>query len=129
MTGFTPYLHFMGQTEEAMNFYRSVLGGEFVIVGKYKDVPGSEKLGPEDQEKLMHISLQVNDQLTIMGTDALENMGRDVVPGNNYFIRLQADNASEADRILTALAAGGNIEKPGACVDQFGVYWMVSHPG
>jgi PhnB protein len=51
MLRITPYLHFNGVAEEAMYFYKSILGGEFIILSRFNDVPGSEKMTPEDRQK------------------------------------------------------------------------------
>ena len=51
MLNINAYLHFMGKTEEAMNFYKSILGGEFTIFGRFRDVPGGENMNPEDQKR------------------------------------------------------------------------------
>ena len=51
MRNITPYLHFNGTAEEAMNYYKSILGGTFTIFQQYKDVPGAEKMPLEDQER------------------------------------------------------------------------------
>lgn len=50
------YLHFNGNAEKAMNFYKKVFGGEFTMVQRYGDVPGSEKMVAEDKQKLIHIA-------------------------------------------------------------------------
>jgi len=119
-----------------MRYYQSVIGGEFTILARYKDMPGSEKLMPEDQEKLIHISLVVNNDLTLMATDVLDNMDRDIVQGNHFYVQLQTDSEAEAERLLQQLSAGGKVDEAlhptsyhtqsGTCIDQFGVPWMIS---
>ncbi len=137
MLSVNPYLHFMGTTEEAMNFYKSVLGGEFTIFQRYKDVPGGEKMPPEAQEKIMHISLTIGNGHTIMATDTLDSMGQDMITGNNFHLCIQARNEVEVDRIFNGLSAGGKIDMPvnktfwgayfGMCRDKFGIQWMVNY--
>lgn len=34
-----PYIHFNGNAEEAFTFYKSVFGGEFAMVMRFKDMP------------------------------------------------------------------------------------------
>lgn len=136
MLGMTPYLHFMGNTEEAMMYYRSVLGGEFAIFQRYKDVPGGDKMAVEEQEKLIHVSLVVNSAITIMATDFLVSMEQKLVVGNNFKICLHTQSEAETERIFDGLAAGGQVEMPlnktffatsfGMCRDKFGVQWMIS---
>lgn len=134
---FTPYLHFKGKAEEAMNFYKSVFGGEFTIVGRYRDVPGGEKMAPEDQQKLMHISLQISSSCTIMATDIVRAMDQEVVMGNNFHICIHTKSEAEVDRILAALSAGGRLDMPASktffgsyfaqCADKYGVQWMIEY--
>jgi PhnB protein len=137
MLNITAYLHFMGNAEEALTFYKSILGGEFTIVGRYKDVPGGEKLSPEDQQKLMHLSLTLPGGVVIMATDMLESMEQKLVPGNNIHLCLHTQSEAEADKIFNALAAGGKIVMPmnstfwgayfGMCIDKYAVQWMVNY--
>ena len=136
MTNMTPYLHFMGNTEEAMRFYKSVLGGEFVIFARFKEVPGGEKMSPEDQQKIIHISLEISKGLTIMATDLLESMGQKIIIGNNFNICLHTESEAETERIFDALSKGGKVEMPlnktffspyfGVCRDKFGIQWMIN---
>ena len=86
MLNINAYLHFMGKTEEAMNFYKSILGGEFTNFGRFRDVPGAENMNPEDQKKIMHISLTTKNGTVIMATDSLESMGQQVNVGNNVHL-------------------------------------------
>ena len=60
------YLHFNGNSEEAMSFYKKIFGGEFISMQRYKDVPGSEKMSTESQEKMIHISLRLSNNTTLM---------------------------------------------------------------
>ena len=136
MHNFNPYLHFMGNTEEAMNFYKSVFGGEFTLVHRYGEVPGGEKMSAPDQEKIIHISLAIDKGMTIMATDTLASMGQPLTAGNNFHIHLQAENEPEADRLFSGLSEGGKVEMPmnktffgayfGMCQDKFGIYWMIN---
>jgi len=131
------YLHFMGNTEEAMNFYKSVFGGDFESFMRYSDVPGGEKMPVHDQMKIMHAALPIAGNQMIMATDTLVSMERNVVFGNNYHISLEAENEAEVDKIFTALSAGGTVEVPlnktfwgayfGMFADKFGVQWMINY--
>lgn len=137
MLSMNPYLHFMGNTEEAMKFYKSVLGGEFTIFQKFKDIPGGEKMSPADQEKIIHISLLIGTGHTIMATDSLESMGHELTAGNNFHICLNTTSEAEVDRIFNAFAAGGKIEMPvnktfwgayfGMLRDKYGIQWMINY--
>ncbi len=132
-----PYLNFNGNAEEAFNFYKSVFGGEFKMVQRFKEVPGSEKYSAAEGDKIMHISLPIGNGNFLMASDALESMGQKVNPGNNFYISLEADNKEEAKKLFNGLSSGGKIEMPledtfwgayfGMLKDKFGIKWMISH--
>lgn len=136
MPSINPYLNFMGNTEEVFNFYKSIFGGEFLSLQRFKDTPESGKLPPEDQNKIMHIALPIGNGDILMATDALESMGQKFITGNNFYISVNTESKEEADRIYNGLSAEGNIELPiqhtfwgsyfGMFSDKFGVQWMVS---
>lgn len=137
MLTITPYLHFMGNAEEAMTLYKSALGGEFTTIGRFKDVPGGEKMSPEDQQKLMHISLTLPNGGVIMATDILSSMEHALVVGNNYHICLHTKSEAETEKFFNALAVGGRVTMPlnktfwgayfGMCVDKFNIQWMINY--
>lgn len=130
------YLHFNGNSEIAMTFYKKVFGGEFLTVQRYKDMPGSEKMTEADREKMIHISLKITEQSTLMASDVVTKMDEGVRFGNNYHLCLQAESQKEADKLFNALSDNGRIEMPmnktfwgayfGMCIDQFGVQWMIN---
>jgi PhnB protein len=82
-----PYLNFKGNTEEAFNFYKSVFGGEFLMIQRFKDTPEASKLSASDQKKIMHIALPIGKGNILMATDAMESMGQKLTPGNNFICR------------------------------------------
>jgi PhnB protein len=137
MKNVNPYLNFPGNTEEAFGFYRSVFGGEFPMVLRFRDF-GPEMDGP-DGDKLAHIALPLGHGSMLMGTDALESHGRTLTMGNNFSISLEAETSGEAERLFGALSAGGRTDMPlgrtewaelyGMCTDRYGVQWMVNFPG
>ena len=131
------YLHFNGNGEKAMNFYKKVFGGEFIRAQRYKEIPGSEKMSDEDKEKMVHISLKLTDNTVLMASDVVTRMDDKVVFGNNYHICLHANSEKEADKLFNSLSEEGKIEMPmnktfwgayfGMCADQFGILWMISY--
>jgi PhnB protein len=153
VNGVNPYLNFAGNTEEAFEFYKTVFGGEFLAVVRFKDFetqPGEEpaavggetagmQVAVEDRDKIAHIALPLGGGSILMGTDALESMGKTLTMGSNFYIAIEADSVAEAARLFDALAAGGTVEmalqrtewaeKYGSCVDKLGVQWMVSYTG
>jgi len=138
MTTVNVYLNFPGNTEEAFEFYRSVFGGEFASLVRFKDMPmEGVDLPKADEDKLMHIGLPIGEGQMLMGTDALESMGQQLTMGNNAHISVHPASREEADRIFNGLSAGGTVEMPmgdqvwgdyyGSFRDRFGVQWMVNH--
>lgn len=131
------YLNFNGNTEEAFNFYKSVFGGEFTSLQRFKDTPEADKLPETDRDKIMHVALPLGNGSILMATDGLESMGQKLTFGNNYHISLQAESKAEADEIFNRLSAGGEIAIPlakmfwgdyfGMTIDKFGVQWMVNY--
>ena len=137
-TTISPYLTFNGNCEEAFNFYRSVFGGEFQYVGRFKDMPPSDgqQASEGDANKIMHISLPVSRETVLMGSDTSEQFGQ-VTEGNNFSISVSTTSDQEADRIYNGLAEGGKKTMPmnqtfwgsyfGMTTDRYGINWMVSH--
>lgn len=136
MAAINPYLMFNGTCEEAFVFYKSVFGGEFPYIGKYKDAPAEEgeQLSEEAQNKVMHVSLPIGNTI-LMGSDSHPRYG-DVSFGDNFSISINAESTEEADRIFNGLSAEGHVEMPmnktfwgayfGMFKDKFGVNWMVN---
>lgn len=131
------YLNFNGNTEEAFNFYKSVFGGEFTVLQRFKDNPDGDKMSAADLEKIMHISLQIGHGSVLMATDALESMGHKFVPGNNFHLAVMAESEEEANKLFNGLSAGGKITVPlqksswgalfGMFTDKFGIQWMINY--
>jgi PhnB protein len=137
MKAFNPYLNFAGNTEEAFNFYKSIFGGEYAMVMRYKDTPEGAKLSAKDAEKIMHIALPIGNGNVLMATDALESMGQKLNAGNNFSLSVHVDSEEDAHRIFNALADGGKVIVPmqmqfwgelfGQLTDKFGIQWMVTY--
>ncbi|MBK8984452.1 MAG: VOC family protein [Ignavibacteria bacterium] len=139
MTTVNVYLTFNGNCLEAFNFYKSVFGGEFPYVGKFSDMPSGEGMPPvpdSEKDKIMHISLPVSKETTIMGSDSSEAFGQNIVAGNNFSISINTDSKEEADRFFSGLSEGGEITMPmnntfwgayfGMFTDKFGINWMIN---
>ncbi|MGZ4043943.1 MAG: VOC family protein, partial [Bacteroidia bacterium] len=113
-TSINPYLTFTGNCEEAFNFYKSVFGGKFNYVGRFKEMPPEEgkPMPPELAEKIMHISLPISKETSLMGSDAAEGFGPPITVGNNFSISINAPSAQEADRLYKELSNGGTASMP-----------------
>lgn len=136
MASLNPYLNFKGNTEEAFNFYKSVFGGEFLTLQRFKDTPDGDKIAEADRDKIMHVALPIGGNI-LMATDALESMGQHLQVGTNISLSVDAASEAEAEKIFQALSAGGKVEMPlekafwgalfGMLTDRFGIQWMVNY--
>ena len=137
MTKVNTYLNFGGNAEQAFNFYRSIFGGEFSSLVRFKDMPmEGVDLSAEDQEMIMHIALPIGSDV-LMASDAPESLGFKVSFGNHSYISIHPESKPEADRLFNALSQGGAVEMPiadqawgdyyGSFRDKFGVGWMVNY--
>jgi len=135
-----PYLTFNGNCEAAFNFYKKVLGGEFAMIMRFKDMPqgGGKPVSAAEGKKIMHVSFPISKETILMGSDTSESMGSPkIVAGNNFSLSLSTSTRAEADRVFKGLSAKGMITMPiadmfwgsyfGMLVDQFGIAWMVSY--
>jgi PhnB protein len=137
-TTISPYLTFAGNCEEAFNFYKSVFGGNFAYVGRFKEMPPipEKPLPASEGEKIMHISLPISQETVLMGSDSSEAFGHATVIGNNFSISVNAPSEAEADRIYRGLVSGGQAVMPmektfwgsyfGMLTDKYQIQWMVS---
>ena len=135
-----PHINFNGNCEEAFNFYKSVFGGEFTKLVRFKDMSGLEDtMSGTEADKIMHIALPIGDN-TLMGNDVPEIMGRVNEQENRSKISITAVSREEADGLYTGLSAGGDIEMPiddspwgsyfAMFRDKYGIEWMVDfNPG
>src|SRR4051812_33754674 len=104
MATINPYLNFPGNTEEAFNFYKSVFGGDFLAVMRFKDGQEAQHVAEEDQNKLMHIALPVGKNI-LMATDTIGSMGMGYKQGNDSHISINTDSKAEAETLFKALSA------------------------
>lgn len=132
-----PYLNFDGKAEEAFNFYKSILGGEFSMLQKMSDLPNAADIPESERNRVMHVALPINDYTILMASDCVPSLGHVLIEGNNMYVSLGVDSREEADRIFNGLSAGGRVEMPmedmfwgdyfGSFKDQYGVQWMISY--
>lgn len=138
MAQINPYIHFNGNAEEAFTFYKSVFGGEFAVVSRFKEMTFEGAPQNENEaEKIMHIALPIGKHSMLMGSDTPESLGRHNENENRTKISINAESKEEADRIFNGLSAGGQIEMPiqdspwgsyfGMFRDKFGFEWMVDY--
>ena len=126
-----PYLSFRDNARQAMEFYRSVFGGELTL-STFGDFQASED--PAEQDKIMHGMLVTETGLTLMGADTPN--GRSYTPGDNFSVSLSGDDEAELRRFWEGLSDGGTVAMPltpspwgdtfGMCADKFGIQWLVN---
>jgi PhnB protein len=139
MTTVNVYLNFNGNCLEAFEFYKSVFGGEFAMVSRYKDMPPSpdnKNVDASMGELIMHISLPISKETMLMGSDVGGEWTAKFKQGNNFSISIMADTKAETDRLFNKLSAGGMVHMPlaktfwgdyfGMFADKFGINWMIS---
>ncbi len=130
-----PHINFNGNAEEAFSFYKSVFGGEFTQVVRFKEMSSPEfPIAEKEANKIMHIALPIGKNL-LMGNDVPESMGRTNENENRSKIFIIAESREEADKLFNGLTAGGQIEYPmgdspwgsyfGSFRDKYGIEWMV----
>ncbi len=138
MARVSTYLNFPRNTEDAFNFYKSVFGGEFNGgIHRFSDIPVADGMPPipdADKNLVMHVELPITGGHILMGTDAPESMGFNVVFGNSTHINLEPDTKEETQRLFKGLSEGGKVTMElqdmfwgayfGSCIDKYGISWM-----
>lgn len=137
MAKMNPYLYFDGNAEEALRFYESAFGSKISRIHKMSDAPGTENMPEEERNRVMHISLPIDDHTTLMASDIMPSMGHVMNAGNNIHISLHPTSREEAGRLFNNLSAGGKIDTPlqdtfwgayyGTFEDKYGINWMVNY--
>ncbi len=135
MPKINPYINFNGNAEEAFEFYRSVFGGEFQKVIRFKDLASDEFPVPEaEAEKIMDIELPIGANV-LKANDVPSAMGRVSENENRSKIAVTAESREEAERIFAGLSASGTVEMPidqspwgtyfAMFRDKYGIEWTV----
>jgi PhnB protein len=134
MANVNPYLTFDGNCEAVFNHYKSVIGGDFAALVRYKDMPGPGTDDPAEANMVMHVSLPIGPHTMLMGGDRPKSFGPATF-GNNFSLAIGADSREHADQLYKGLAGGGKEDMPmgdapwgdyfGMLTDKFGIQWMV----
>ncbi len=129
-----PYLSFKDNAREAMEFYKSVFGGELDL-RTFKDLHAAQD--PSEENLIMHSVLEAPGGLTFMASDTPKRM--EYKPGNTFNMSLSGDDEALLSGYFEKLSAGGTVTMPlekavwgdtfGMCVDKFGVQWLVNISG
>ncbi len=135
MVTINPQINFNGNAEEAFTFYKSVFGGEFSKITRFKDIASAEfPVAPHEENKIMHIALPIG-PAALIGNDVPEIMGKTNENENRSKISIAAESREEAYKLFSGLSVGGQVEVPmedsslGTCFamfrDKYGIEWMV----
>jgi len=130
-----PYINFNGNAEEAFSFYKSVFGGEFGSIVRFKDLASAEFPVPESEaNKILRITLPIGGN-TLIANDVPESMGPVNENENRSKISVSAESREKADKIFAGLSVDGAIEMPmsdspwgtyfSMFRDKFGIEWTV----
>jgi PhnB protein len=136
MKAINPWINFNGNAEEAFTFYKSVFGGEFAKIVRFKDLASDEFPIPENEaNKIMYIALPIGKNNVLVANDVPEFMGRVNENENRSKIFVNTESRDEADKIFNGLSAGGDVEGPigdspwdtyaGMFRDKHGIEWIV----
>jgi PhnB protein len=128
-----PYVFYYGRCEEALEFYKSAIGGTYEL-NRFEGSPMAEQVPANLRNKVMHATFK-GDGFSLMASDG--DLSKTIDPdAGNVSLSLGIDDAAHAERVFNALAQGGNVKMPfgpafwggkfGVLVDRFGVEWMVS---
>lgn len=136
MTTLSPWINFNGNAEEAFTFYKSVFGGEFTNVTRFKDIAGPEfPVAESEADNIMRITLPIDGANTLIGNDVPQFMGKVNESENRSKIHVAVDSYEEAERIFSGLSAGGQVEVAsgdrtagtyfGMFRDTYGIEWVI----
>jgi PhnB protein len=127
-----PYLSFRDNAKEAMEFYKSVFGGELTM-STFKEFQAAQD--PSDEDKIMHSQLE-SGALVFMGADTPSSM--EFQESSRVSMSLSGDNDDEGvlKGYFDKLAEGGKVTMPlekaqwgdtfGMLNDKFGITWLVN---
>lgn len=126
-----PYLSFKDNAREAMEFYKTVFGGDLKI-STFADYHASQD--PSEQNKVMHSVLTASNDIEFMASDTPNSM--EYKPGTNFGMSLSGEDEAELRGYYEKLCDGGTVSMPmdkapwgdtfGMCTDKFGIRWMVN---
>ena len=136
MTTINPHINFNGNAEEAFTFYKSVFGGEFAKIIRFKDLANSEfQVSETEANKIMHIALPIGNGSVLIANDVPSFMGKVNENENRSKISISTESKEEADRLFNGLSVGGKIEGPmgnspwgtyaGMFRDKYGIEWII----
>jgi PhnB protein len=130
-----PYIFFYGRCEEALNFYKAILGGSYEMQ-RVSESPMAAQSPPEAQNRVMH-SVFTASGIKFMAGDGMDVKAIDPDEGN-ISLGLSFTDTARGKEVFDALSAGGKVKMPlgdafwggkfGMLDDKFGIEWMITTP-
>ena len=136
MASINSWINFNGNAQEAFDFYKSVFGGEFAKVVRFKDIASDEfPVAEKEENKIMYIALPIGNNTMLIANDVPEVLGRVNEKENRSKILVSAESKEEAEKIFNGLSDGGEVEGPmgdspwdsyaGMFRDKYGIEWII----
>ena len=107
------YLYFDGNCREVFEFYRSVFGGDFLVLQRFRDGPPDMNVPEAELDRIMHVSLPIGSSV-LMGSDSCSAFGPPPVPGSNFGISIAGESREHCDEVFATLSEGGTVKMPDA---------------
>lgn len=136
MTTINPWINFNGNAFDAFTFYKSVFGGEFTKIIRFKELASPDFPVEENEEnKIMYIALLISNGNMLIANDVPEVMGKVSENENRSKILISTESKEEAERLFNGLSVGGTVEGPmsdspwgtyvGMFRDKYGIEWLI----
>lgn len=122
-----PYLTFGGNARAAMEFYKTVFGGELTLQ-TFKEAHAAQT--PKQEDLIMHGQLITADGMTLMGSDDPEGESYKAsvaVSGEDLpALRAYWDKLTDGATILAPFETASWGDTFGMLTDKFGIRWMIN---
>ncbi|MET8003680.1 VOC family protein [Nonomuraea glycinis] len=125
------HLNFRGDARAALEFYRSVFGGDLAVV-TYKDAGNVQD--PAEADQVMWGQVVTDDGFHVMAYDVPARLPYDQGE-NSFFLSVRGESAQEITAYWEKLTAGATVVQPlapaqwaslyGMLKDRFGVVWVM----
>ena len=130
------YLTFEDNCREVFDFYRSVFGGEYLIIQTFGDGPADMGILDSERDRIMHATISIGDSF-LMGSDSASSFAPPPTVGDNFSLSYTSSSREEVDEFFARLSAGGTVTMPlqetfwgsyfGSCTDKFGINWQLNY--
>lgn len=126
------YISFNGNAREAIEFYKSIFGGE-VFMDTFASFADKMPVDDADKDKIMHAYLKGDRGIELMISDT--PTGMQFQAGAQISLTLNGDDEETLREYWNKLSKEGQITLPleaapwgdtfGMLVDKFGINWMI----